>query len=963
MPRQVHGRPPSTSGPSQPAKRQPARSRNLNAFAIAQQDEPSKIRVRPNRLGEIGEIAQETPRFAKGDQSGTGRPVKRRKLYGTDRSANEDNSGGESDVEEWHLGVDDDDTDSDLDSEMAMGESDEERFEGFTFRGSSSHSSKRPKRANDPDKTNLNNVNLQESSRKDARLGLEDQSADEDDLGEDVVDLATALDMNKEDENEGENLQQKRSRPTEGRLSETQNIADISGVSGDEASTSGDAHSLLSFSDDEDSAANHARLKTFVQGLKGRELSDIGSKRPRPPGTAGEPSDYGLASSKKLTIADLLATVTDPQLKESLKMLHNSDQNGPKTSTKGIPGKLDPPLPKRQQDRRDREAAYEKSKETLSRWIDTVKRNRRAEHIAFPLSDHDTFAALGTNHLMPISQSEAVTPLESAIHSILHESGLTSGEDQIQAFEDLQEKKKPVEEVQSRRAELRKARELMFREEIRGRRIKKIKSKAYRRVHRRERDKRTQEERAALAAAGALDSEDRLSRQDRQRAEERMGARHKESKWAKEIKATGRAAWDEDARLGVHDLARKDEELRKRIEGKEANRSDGSVGDTSDEESADEISIDEYDEVEGLRLTQRLEELETLGGASSQGSRLSSMPFMRKAESARQAVNEAEIEETRRMLASEGGKAANDEPTPAKIGGRRRFGSGQQPQTERATRADKKNEFEEGSDDETGYRSLTVEKPLDLTKDRSLQKGACLGKLTIKQSDGQTKGQDLAGDTSNPWLHGPRNRKPGLTTDEAIISTNTPMNDRNEPPKGSGSRQSTAKTKAVSQSTTQGLTSASESEDEPPAKSAGYEQTSQRNEELVRMAFAGDDVFQAFADEKKTTMIEEDDQVVDSSLPGWGSWTGAGISKKEQRRANSRRTTTTIKGVEPRKRKDAKLDRVIVNEKRSKKVEDHSVWKGEMCADEISRTPNIWHLSFRIHSSRGSNTNDLCVYR
>jgi U3 small nucleolar RNA-associated protein 14 len=927
MPRQAHGRSLSSAGSSRPPKHKPTRSRNLDAFAIAEKENSTKIRVRRNRLGEIEEDSHDRNLLAKRDQNEGEHPAKRRRIHGQDSSTDEDRAGSGSDGEEWHLGVDNDDDDSDLDSDEAMGASDEEKFEGFAFRGTSAQKSKRLSRKIDSDgMKNSKDVDLQESSHEDASDDYENQSSDEDGLGEDAVDLATALDMNEENGKEKEQRQRKSSTVATQDLRDTRYTDDSNGSSEDDTSASEDAHSTLSLSDDEDLGANHTRLQSFVQGLEIPAPSDAASKRIRPPIAVGEPSDYGLASSQKLTVSDLLSTVTDPRLRESLKMLHNSEQKPSTTSTKGIPGKLEPPLPKRQQDRLDREAAYERSKETLSRWIDTVKQNRRAEHISFPLSDPNALAALGTNQLMPASHLEAVTPLESVIQSIMHESGLASkndpsAEEKEQAFEELQERKMPIEEVQFRRAELRKARDLMFREEIRARRINKIKSKAYRRVHRKERDKHAQEAHAALAAAGALDSEKERERQDRRRAEERMGARHKESKWAKGVKATGRAVWDEDARSGLGDLGRKDEELRKRIEGKEPTQSDKIPTDSSDEESSDNISIDEYDEVEGLKLTQKLGDLEAVKQTNPSESRLSSMPFMRKAEAARRAANEADIDETRRILAGEEAEVEDKEKSLAETGGRRRFGLGQQGQTERAHRTGEKNEFEEPQpEDETRPARLTGKQMSQPAHDVLPKNPANVRKVTAVESGGRKKEQDMCNDNDNPWLSGPRSRKSGHMTDGPIISTKDSLQVQKTASNEFKSRQMTSKTRVVRPSTMEDLTSPSESEAESPGKYAGHEQSSRRNEELVRMAFAGDDVFQAFTDEKKAIMDEEGDQIVDTTLPGWGSWTGAGISKKELRRANSLKSTTTVKGIHPTKRKDAKLDRVIINEKRVKKV-------------------------------------------
>lgn len=56
--------------------------------------------------------------------------------------------GSDSEGNTWTMGHVEDDDDSDIDSDEAFGESDEERFEGWTFRGSSSNQrSGKPKRA------------------------------------------------------------------------------------------------------------------------------------------------------------------------------------------------------------------------------------------------------------------------------------------------------------------------------------------------------------------------------------------------------------------------------------------------------------------------------------------------------------------------------------------------------------------------------------------------------------------------------------------------------------------------------------------------------------------------------------------------------------------------------------------------------------------------------------------------
>jgi len=89
------------------------------------------------------------------------------------------------------------------------------------------------------------------------------------------------------------------------------------------------------------------------------------------------------------------------------------------------------------------------------------------------------------------------------------------------------------------------------------------------------------------------------------------------------------------------------------------------------------------------------------------------------------------------------------------------------------------------------------------------------------------------------------------------------------------------------------------------------------NHDLVQMAFAGDEVVADFEKEKKETVEDEGDKIIDNTLPGWGSWTGEGITKKQQRR--QKRFLTKVEGIKPEQRKDAKLKDVIINEKRVRK--------------------------------------------
>ena len=921
---------------SRPAKKKARKNHALGALAIAEKTNPERQKIRRSRLGEIEDDGPLRGGRRGLDEGDGERASKRRKTENADDGVDGDNTGSDSEGNKWHIGVESSDEDSDLDSEKALGESDEERFEGFAFRGSTTRGSQKSQRRVESERTRgSREMDLAEGAEDDTVPGGtdkdDDEEDDEDDLGEEAIDLATALDLNLEEEE-----QQRQQRK---HMSRTEEVSQINGVNNSSSRGSGsnesaseendedssldeDVESELAFSDDDNEPTDTSQLLKFVDDLQGPTAGAL-PKRRAPFNVPSKPSDFGIKSSHKLTLADLQGTVKEPSLMRSLKMLHNSEKAGPQAYSGGIPGKLEPPLSKRQQDRLDRAAAYEKNKETLNRWVGTVKRNRRAEHISFPLPGLDAVSAPGAKELMPTTQSEPLTALEATIQNIMLESGLASGkgrsvDDQVQAFEELQERKMPIEEVQARRAELRKARELMFREEIRARRIKKIKSKSYRRVHRKEREKMAQEEHAALDAAGFLNSDEERERNDRRRAEERMGARHRESKWAKGVKASGRAAWDEDARVGVTDLARRDEELRRRIEGKKVTDSGASESELSSSDSEDDMSSFGSDGVSLRKLQEKLEDLDTARKDGLPHSKLAGMAFMQKAEASRKAANDADIEQLRQDFGSHGTEHAKSAlPESA---GRLKFGSQRKPQhnpkAQRNSEGQKvvRNEFEERlSEDEemTGRQSRASSENAEL----QVEEHPRILQLTdqIKKSPRTLKTET----SGNPWIESTAKLKDNPPKDRNLVRIEPVVDPRAQKAKSKASekRQNTSIVMADE-------ASSSDVEEEGSSPGSEVQRMVTRNEEMVKMMFAGDDVFEDFNKEKRETIEDEGDQVIDNTLPGWGNWTGAGISKREQKRAKGR-FVTTIKGVHEDKRKDAKLDKVIVNEKRIKKVRDY----------------------------------------
>ncbi|KAH9816330.1 U3 small nucleolar RNA-associated protein 14-like [Teratosphaeria destructans] len=829
-----------------------SKKRNLDAYAIAGHQTKERSRIAAHRLGEsIDDNPRQKRRRVEEEDDASEDNSARRKLSKSKARGIDDEveEGSDSEGNEWRLGgLADDDEDSDLDSEEAFGESDEEKFEGFTFRGSSSHKTSAKK----------NDVDLSEED------GSEDE---EDDFGGEGVDLATMLDdepeeMEEEDESED-----------------------------DEGSE-----------DSEDDEANDeerlARLRDRVEAMD-------------KPDESTEAAEGGM-----LSVDDLLADL-DPAAKKqyAAAIKTKKKSQAPKT--------LAAPLPKRQQDRLDREAASKQARDQISRWQDTVMNNRRAEFLSFPLKDPHQAVPIGKEkfdvHATP--QNE----LEENIRKIMEESGMVSKpgeqaadeEGDLMKAEELATNKLPIEEVMRRRAELRRARDLLFREEIKAKRIAKIKSKSYRKVHRKQKEREAEKERAEKL--GLMD-EDEREKADRQRAEMRMSTKHRDSKWAKTLKATNRTVWDDGARDSVMEQARRQEELKRRIAGE----------DVSEEEGADSSSGDDGDEGED-EMVQRLKKLGDDGAGLGSQKGVGSMKFMRAAAERQRARNAEDVERLRKELAVADGDEGSDEGDESEGLGRAIFGPKGEKKEEPKV---KRPALEEGdlSDDEEVTAVQESDSPQGASQDTEPAKSrgdaqkdsAATSKGRSKSSGPLSKGVPydrrdpnatqkvdapvsswLVGDAGTKHSKKDRAQKRAADANEIVVNLVTTAD---APPPGKSQNPEPRTTEDDADS----------DEDEANANPLLPTQS------YHARAFAGDDVELAFSREKAALAAEEDEQEISTHLPGWGSWTGEGLSRSI-RKANQKAAHNPLfkhkvpGGVTAEQRKDRKLDRVMVSEKQDRK--------------------------------------------
>ncbi|KAJ4424884.1 hypothetical protein N0V82_000387 [Gnomoniopsis sp. IMI 355080] len=851
--RQSHGR--SLMGNSQPnnkknkGKNQKSKSKAQahaqDAYAIAaKQVEPERLNRRgrdleldPERRSRGGKHRRDEEDDEEDEEEEDQRPQKKRARQEDDEEDEDSDGEGGSDSEgnEWHVGVNGDDDDSELDSDEAFGESDDEKFEGYTFRGSRSQK----KAADDED---------------------DEDGDDGASLGSEAIDLAAALDQSSGDEDEDED----------------------DGSEGDTESGSEEEDGSVSGSDDDDDV-DPSKLGELHNLIKDYANNNQDTEK-----------DAGPSSKQMISLEDLgLSSVKDPLIKKALKLMKKEEKA--ETTKKGLSKKLDVPLPRRQQDQLLRAAAYEKTTETLDRWNETVKHNRRADHLIFPLPQNAHDAGLDNQELLPLTRKTAGTELEQTIMSIMEESGLGSkakSNEEANAKTDANGEEQTISrsELKDLWAQRRKDRELQSREQSRAKRIKKIKSKTYRRIHRKERLGDEADQLEQMRATGEINSDEEREAAHRRRALERVGAKHKESKWAKMGSKVGRAVWDDDYRAGLTDMAKRNEELRRRVEG----RGD-SDGDESDASSA---SGDEDGTGRLLKELDAADEAEDDNDHPHSG--LMSLKFMQRAEAQRKKDNDELVAEIRREL--ESGSEPEEDDTEAQVG-RRTFGMGQDKKPAKPTKqsAGSLN----GAISNGGKVKALAQSSNALNTDAS-----------PFAASGTSSAPSGAGQWASTGKSAVSERKKGrkATRDAEVAELDLTGQ---EIAHIAAPKTKTAPKKAG------GRTTAAQADEDDSSDDEIHLPLALRDHELVDRAFAGEDVAAEFEEEKAAIMSEDDEKIINTTMPGWGSWTGDGISKRALKRNKGKVTTTKKAGIKKKDRKDAKLDKVILNEKRNRKNEKY----------------------------------------
>ncbi|KAK9322156.1 small-subunit processome [Lipomyces orientalis] len=620
-------------------------------------------------------------------------------------------------------------------------------------------------------------------------------------------------------------------------------------------------------------AIDDASRKPEEQTIKIKKRKKLGLPTHFTP-TVDEDDGTFVPAKKKVTLDDIRAHTTSSFGTRSLARLDELEKR-----SKGKSEVVKSRLGRRLEARIDRAAAYEIAKAEVGKWEDTVKKNREAEHLEFPLQ-----------HSGGVETSDITNSVDADAEAY--------GEKLVYVLED---REFSLDEVLARRNELRRMRELMFREEMRAKRVKKIKSKTYRKIHKREKE-RAQEIAAQLDGEPEGEDEEDYDRLVK-RARERMELRHKNtSKWARDVKRMNLHK-DRGTREELEEMLRRGEDLTRKIEG------DDEISDGDDDDALPSVLDGE-------------EEAEKPNG-------IMAMKFMKEAEERLRKQTKEAFEELRRM---EGGHDEMEEQvtdSAVKIinEGRRQYAPGGQEAKEAAGDAVEESNEADFAPGPLGRKMATI----------VVENGGILSATSIRQKSNRTESKKVepkSAEASNPWI---QDVEPGSVTKVHSVLSLSKDSTRDAKAEARLKRARKNAEKAANAVANgdadvkinvnqilqvrdvhdDGDTGADGFADSQltmvykgarRAKPAEFQQR-----ELVKRAFAGDDVVREFEAEKKRTIEDEGDKEIDVTLPGWGSWTGKGVRKPQKKFVQK------IEGIVPKNRKDSKLKNVIINEKAAKK--------------------------------------------
>uniref|UniRef100_A0A2K6D3V8 UTP14A small subunit processome component n=1 Tax=Macaca nemestrina TaxID=9545 RepID=A0A2K6D3V8_MACNE len=513
---------------------------------------------------------------------------------------------------------------------------------------------------------------------------------------------------------------------------------------------------------------------------------------------------------------------------------------------------------------------------------------------------------------LPLNKEEierARTPLEQEIFNLLHKNKQPVADPLLTPVEKASLQAMSLEEAKMRRAELQRARALQSYYEAKARREKKIKSKKYHKVVKKGKAKKALKEFEQLRKVNPAAALEELEKIEKARMMERMSLKHQNSgKWAKSKAIM--AKYDLEARQAMQEQLAKNKELTQKLQV--ASESEEEEGGT--EEKVEELLVP--DVVNEVQMNAdgpnpwmlRSCTSDTKEAATQEDPEQLPEPEaheVSESEGEDRPVAEEEILlrefEERRSLRKRSELSQDAEPAGSQ---ETKDSSSQEVLSELRVLSQKLKENDQSRKQKASSEgtipqvqreepATEEEEPLLLQRPERVQTLEELEELG-KEECFQNK------ELSRPVLEGQQSER-------------TPNNRPDAPKKKKKEQMIDLQNLLTTQS--------------PSVKSLAVptieelEDEEERNQrQMIKEAFAGDDVIRDFLKEKREAVEASKPKDVDLTLPGWGEWGGVGLKPSAKKRRRF-----LIKAPEGPPRKDKNLPNVIINEKRNIHTAAHQV--------------------------------------
>uniref|UniRef100_H0X8M4 UTP14C small subunit processome component n=2 Tax=Otolemur garnettii TaxID=30611 RepID=H0X8M4_OTOGA len=634
---------------------------------------------------------------------------------------------------------------------------------------------------------------------------------------------------------------------------------------------------------DNDGERKHQKLLEVISSVGGKNRQKL-AERSEASLKVSEFSVTSEGSGGKLVLADLLEPgKTSSSLATVKKQLNRVKSK--KT--------VELPLNKEEVERIHREVAFNKTSQVLSKWDPIVLKNRQAEQLVFPLEKKQpAFAPI--EHVL--SGWKARTPLEQEIFNLLHKNKQPVTDPLLTPVEKASLKAMSLEEAKMRRAELQRARALQSYYEAKARRAKKIKSKKYHKVMKKGKAKEALKEFEHLRKVNPTAALEELEKMEKARMMERMSLKHQNSgKWAKSKAIM--AKYDLEARQAMQEQLAKNKELMQKLQVvSESEEEEGGTEEVLVPDAVNEVQMNadgpnpwmfrsctsDAKEAEIQEDPEQLPEPVAHKVSESEGDEgpVAEEEMLKELEE-RQSLRESS------GLNQEGSQEAQDSSSQEVLFELRA------PSRKRRKnhQSRKQNTSLVGTVPQVQREDSVPEEPQLLQRPERVQT------LEELEKEGRFQNQELP----RPVLEGQQLERNSNTQPDA------PKKKKKEQ---MIDLQNLLTTKSPSMKSLAVPTTIEESEDK----------AERDQKQMIKEAFAGDDVIRDFLKEKKEAMEASKPKDVDLTLPGWGEWGGVGLKPSTKKRRRF-----LIKAPEGPPRKDKNLPNVIINEKRNIHAAAHQV--------------------------------------